>query len=197
MSKAGIARAIFLAGGGTLLAACNPGAPAKVPPTTTGATVAPPTSTGTVKTNVIRDRCQLGQAETFSPGLELLVQPPTSSTGPLGTGNGYGPRNGYYLTFQVSASDVGSQPVEIDPGFDYPSSHTGFVVDESGDPGVTVLTGNTPYDGSLTSLDTTELVPGNGASSKVGPGGVTFDVPHLTGQLHYYSSGTLVCTWQF
>jgi hypothetical protein len=185
--------ATVLAGGGALLAACNLGSTPTPATTATTATTVPPTTITSVETNVIRDQCQLGKAETFSPGLQLLVGAPTSSTGPLGTGNGYPPRFGYYVTFMVTATDVGSQPVLIDPGFDYPTSHTGFVVNEEGDPGVTVLTGNTPFDGSLTSLDTTELNPGN----KVGPGGVTFDVPSLHGKLTYIVSGSLVCSWSF
>ncbi len=192
MRPTNILLATVLAGSGAL-AGCNFGSTPTPTTTATTATTVRPTTITSVKTNVIRDQCQLGKAETFSPGLQLLVEAPTSSTGPLGTGNGYPPKFGYYVTFNVTATDVGSEPVLIDPGFDYPTSHTGFVVNEKGDPGVTVLTGNTPFDGSLTSLDTTELNPGN----KVGPGGVTFDVPHRNGEFTYIVSGSLVCTWSF
>lgn len=181
-------------GAGTLLAGCSrldltlPPATAHIAPTT-----APPRTTSTtVKVVVHQGQCQIGKAVTFSPGLRMLVSAPSDSTGPLGTGNGYPPRFGYYVTFQVAASDVGTQQVDIDPGFDYTTSHSGFVVNETGDRGVTVNTGNTPFDGSITTLDSTYLNPGNAVH-----GGVTFDVPHRNGQLTYFASGHLICTWHF
>lgn len=185
---------MLLAGGGALLAGCHNGSPTSTTTAagpSTGSTQRITTKT-TVITRVIHDQCKLGVPVTFSPGLKLVVSKPTDSTGPLGTGNGYNPKYGYYVTFQVSASDVGTQEVDLDPGNDYAGSHTGFVVNETGDDGVTVNAGNTPFDGSLTQLDTTFLEPGN---SDAGP--VTFDVPHIHGNLTYVVSGHLVCTWPF
>lgn len=182
--------ATLVAGGTILLAGCQNGS---TPPTTTSTrpTTGSTTST-TARTVVTKDQCTLGVATTFQPGLSLLVSKPTDSTGPLGTGNGYDPMYGYYVTFEVHAEDVGSQDVDVYPGGNYSSSYNGFVVNETGDSDVTVNTGNTPFDGSLTSLDTTFLIPGQSDS-----GGVTFDVPHTSGKLTYEVNGQVVCNWTF
>lgn len=183
--------ATLFATGAALLAGCQNGT---VPTTTTTANpITGPTTSTTPRTVVIHDQCQLGVPATFAPGLELLVSTPSDSTGPLGSGNGYPPRYGEYVTFQVTATNVGSQNVVIDPGGDYSASHTGFVVNETGDAGVTVNTGNTPFDGSFTSLDETVLSPGNAPDK----GPVTFDVPGVHGKLTYIANGNLVCTWTF
>lgn len=183
----------MVVGAGTVLPGCSRLDLSLPPPTAHTVPTVPPTTSTTTKVIVNYGKCRLGVPVTFAPGLRMLVAAPTHSTGPLGTGNGYPPRYGYYITFQVTASNVGTQQVDIYPGFTYASTHSGFVVDEAGDNGVTVNSGNTPFDGSITTLDMTYLNPGN----KVGPAGVTFDVPHLNGQLTYFSSGHLICTWQF
>ncbi|MGH9127797.1 MAG: hypothetical protein ACRDY2_02250 [Acidimicrobiales bacterium] len=192
MRIAKVALAALFAVGGAALSGCNTGSSPRPPATTTVTTAPTSTTSTTARTQVVFGKCTLGVPATFSPGLKLLVAPPTTSTGPLGTGNGYAPRNGYYLSFQVTASDVGSTQVEIDPGFNYSASHTGFVVDETGATGVTVTSGNAPFDGSLTVLDTSPLEPGNSVN-----GPIIFDVPHTHGKLSYMSSGHLVCTWPF
>ncbi|MGH9070810.1 MAG: hypothetical protein ACRDX8_06500 [Acidimicrobiales bacterium] len=181
----------LLAASATLLAGCDLGS--TTPTTTTASPTTGSTTSTTAKTVVIHDMCQLGVPVTFAPGLELLVSSPNVSTGPLGSGNGYSPRYGYYVTFEVTATDVGQQTVDIDPGGDYSTSHTGFVVNETGDQGVTVNSGNTPFDGSYTSLDDTFLNPGN----KPDKGPVTFDVPDTHGKLTYIANDKLVCSWTF
>jgi hypothetical protein len=108
----------------------------------------------------------------------------STSTTSLSSSYGYSPANGYYVTIQVTVGNLGHAPVLINP-LDYE------LVTASGQV-ATVQTGNAPYSGASTALDSTELPPGQSVS-----GPLTFDVSTTHGRLVYQPGGHVECYWTF
>lgn len=116
--------------------------------------------------------------------LTIRASRPSISRTRLSSSYGYPPANGYYVTFQMTIVNTGSDPVAIGP--------SSFRVRVRGQGVVTVTSGNAPYSGASSQLDSTEIDPGESLS-----GPLTFDVRRVHGTLEYAPDKSAAITWVF
>jgi hypothetical protein len=140
---------------------------------------------------VIRDyrTYQAGQTGVLSSpsqhaALQIAVGPPSVSQTRLSKTYGYSPRNGNYVTFRLTISNTGQVPIEI--------QRLDFWLTTPGVKKTTTDDGNSPFSGSGSQLDTTELTPGQDVTNDL-----TFDVAHPTGTLFYGPGGRKQLAWTF
>jgi hypothetical protein len=119
-------------------------------------------------------------------GAEMKIKAsiPKASTTRLSPSYGYSPQHGYYVTFRISVANTGSQQLVIE--------RLDFWVNTPGLGKVTTNSGNAPFSGSPTQLDTTLLTPGQKVSNNL-----TFDVSHPSGTLVYGPGGKPSVAWRF
>jgi len=116
--------------------------------------------------------------------LRMAVGPPRVSQTRLSPTYGYPPRYGHYVTFRLTITNTGKAAIEI--------QRLDFWVRTPGAKMTTTDDGNSPYSGSGSQLDTTELTAGQHVSNDL-----TFDVAHPSGTLYYGPRGHKELAWTF
>ena len=170
----------------TLTAGCAGGHPA-VQPSPSVSTLPPsPRPTVTIVRSGVVIAAGRGATVHAQAGVALTVTAsrPSVSRTRLSRSYGYPPAYGYYVTFQLTIVNRGTEPVAIGP--------SSFFVRVTGQGKVTVTTGNAPYSGASSQLDSTQIDPGQ---TLRGP--LTFDVRRVHGTLAYAPDGTAAVTWLF
>jgi hypothetical protein len=124
------------------------------------------------------------QARAQHASLRVTVSRPSVSTNRLSSSYGYPPARGRYVTFRVTLVNTGAVAVDI--------RRLDFAVRTPGLPRTTTDDGNSPYSGSGSQLDTTELSPGQRVSNDL-----TFDVRTASGTLRYSPGGKTALAWTF
>jgi hypothetical protein len=116
--------------------------------------------------------------------LRLTASRPSVSRQRLSSSYGYAPAHGYYVTFRLTLTNTGSEPVDISP--------RNFSVKISGEGTVGPYDGNAPYSGASQQLDTTELEPGDTVRAPL-----TFDVRRVHGVLQFVPDRSAAVSWTF
>lgn len=129
------------------------------------------------ETGVLRSRAQ-------HASLRITVSRPHRSTTRLSPSYGDAPLHGHYVTFQLTIANTGQVPVLL--------QRLDFWVRTPGAAKTTTDDGNSPYSGSGTELDTTQLVPGKRITNNL-----TFDVANPSGTLFYGPNGRKALAWDF
>lgn len=135
-----------------------------------------------------RTHYEVGQTATVvdpSTGAQLQIEvgAPSLSSNALGY-YGYGPQDGWYLSFPVTVHNAGAVQILL--------KVLDFVVDESGLPDRNVYDGNSPYSGAPHQLDNTLLAPGQTVSAPL-----IYDEPLTHGLLRWVVGGVTECSWSF
>lgn len=116
--------------------------------------------------------------------LRLTASRPQVSRTRLSSSYGYGPAHGYYVTFDLTIVNTGTEPVDMGP----PNFHVRI----PGEGVVTAYDGNAAYSGASRQLDNTELAPGESLRAPL-----TFDVRRPHGVLMYLPDRSAAVTWRF
>ena len=116
--------------------------------------------------------------------LRMTASRPAVSRQRLSSSYGYPPAHGYYVTFRLTLTNTGSQPVDIGP--------RNFSVRIPGEGTVGPYDGNAPYSGASQQLDTTQLDPGETVRSPL-----TFDVRRVHGTLQFVPDRSAAVSWTF
>ena len=116
--------------------------------------------------------------------LRLTASRPSASRQRLSRSYGYAPAHGYYVTFRLTVTNTGTQPVDIGP--------RNFVVRISGEGKVGPYDGNAPYSGASQQLDATQLDPGQTVRAPL-----TFDVRRPHGTLQFVPDRSAAVSWTF
>lgn len=93
-----------------------------------------------------------------------------------------GPSNGYFLSLEVTITNIGGNAYQLDP--------TTFVFTTSGGRKLTVNSGNAPISGASRVLTPTYLFAGTTAQ-----GPLIYDTPQTSGRISLVQSGKTACTW--
>ena len=116
--------------------------------------------------------------------LRFTASRPSVSRTRLSSSYGYAPARGYYVTFNLTIVNTGTQTVQIGP--------SNFVAKIPGEGRVTSYDGNAPYSGASAQLDTTAIDPGQTVRAPI-----TFDVRRPHGTLSFVPDRSAALIWRF
>jgi hypothetical protein len=190
----GVRIAALIVSAGALLSACNAGArqvKTVIGPTIRTTTTSRPGNSRQPTTTVVRGyhtyvAGQTGLIDSPSQhaAMAITVGPPSRSTTRLSPTYGYSPRFGHYVTFRLTIHNTGKAPIVL--------QRLDFWVTTPGTHKTTTNDGNSPYSGSGSQLDNTELTAGEHVTNDL-----TFDVANPTGTLYYAPGGHKELAWTF